>query len=104
MDHAEIPKASEANWARFGTPVIQSHVWHEGTCFFVSTTLIECSSPHGQWVFYYEHMATLLDESGPYSLGIVARSPNDCKAFEYHSDLCRQLSRTGKHVSKPLEG
>ena len=96
MDHAEIPKASEANWTRSGTPVIQSHVWHKGTCFFVSTILMECSSPYGQGIFYYEHMATMLNESDQSSLGIMAHF-SSTKSFEYHVDICEQLSRTGKY-------
>ena len=105
-----IEKNEEANleqdivvkWTRSGTPVIQSHVWHKGTCFFVSTILMECSSPYGQGIFYYEHMATMLNESDQSSLGIMAHFSSN-KRLEHHFSLCEQLSRTGKYDSAHKE-
>ena len=102
MENEVIEKNEEANWTRSGTPVIQSHVWHKGTCFFVSTILMECSSPYGQGIFYYEHMATMLNESGQCSLGIMAHFSSN-KRLKHHFSLCEQLSKTGKYISKPTE-
>jgi len=64
---------------------------------------MECSSLYGQKISYYEHMATMMDESGQSSLGIVAHFSSNSKRFEHHIDLCEQLSYVGKYISKPTE-
>ena len=83
------------------TTQIQSYVWYEGQCFFVSTIERESSSPYGPGR-YMETIAWEYDEQTRKRGKMVAMDGSG-PALAQHFGMCQQLYRTGTFAEAAKE-
>lgn len=75
--------------------VIQSYVWHDGNCFFVSTINRESSSPLAYGHKYAETMVWEYNYQTSVRGELIGQSEDYANSTREHIKACLQLSETG---------
>lgn len=75
--------------------VIQSHVWNDDKCFFVSTINRESSSAYSQGHTYSETFAWEVDKEMKRG-ALVGQDEAGTDATHVHFKVCKQLAEHGK--------
>ena len=75
--------------------VMQSYVWHEGKCFFVSTINRASSAALAYGSIYAETMAWEYDYEKRECGGLVGQGEGLTGSIHTHVAMCKQLSNSG---------
>lgn len=81
--------------------IIQSYVWHDGKCFFVSTINRESSSMYGGT--YAETMVWEWDETKKERGRIVGQDEGSSGSIYAHQRMCKLIHETGKTSAEDEE-
>ncbi len=75
--------------------VIQSYVWHENKCFFVSTINRECSAILAYGDIYAETMVWECDTETRKRGNLVWQGEDVRDGIDTHISVCRKIHETG---------
>lgn len=79
--------------------VMQSYVWHEGKCFFVSTINRESSAVYAYGATYAETMVWEYDYEKRVRGTLIGQGEGLTGSVHTHLAMCKQLAESGKFVS-----
>jgi hypothetical protein len=85
--------------ATMNVKVMQSYVWHEGECFFVSTINRESSAALAYGATYAETMVWKYDYETRERGDFVGQSEGSTDSIYKHVSMCKQLHEHGKLAS-----
>ena len=83
------------------TKVAQTHVWHEGACFFVSTINRESSSILGGT--FAETLVWKWDEATRQRGDLIGQTGGSTDSIHAHQAMVKRLHETGKPESEDTD-